>query len=111
MYVHTHKHTQGDCDAKMSWFLPRFEAVLRDPESAWGDWQAEYTQVGTRGGGVQGVVVVHVHVHVPVPPGSGCRADLLPGAGGRRETAWLRRPNPPQVPHTQILYHTLHTAD
>jgi hypothetical protein len=36
---------QGDCDAKMSWFLPRFEAVLRDPESAWGDWQAEYTKV------------------------------------------------------------------
>jgi len=43
---------QGDCDAKMSWFLPRFEGVLRDPESAWGDWQAEYTQVG--GGGVGG---------------------------------------------------------
>lgn len=29
----------------MAWFLPRFESVLRDPESAWGDWQAEYTKV------------------------------------------------------------------
>eukprot|EP00878_Enallax_costatus_P042631 GHUV01050054.1.p1 GENE.GHUV01050054.1~~GHUV01050054.1.p1 ORF type:complete len:254 (+),score=24.63 GHUV01050054.1:254-1015(+) len=35
-----------DCAAKMEWFLPRFERVLNDPESAWGDWQQEYTRVG-----------------------------------------------------------------
>jgi hypothetical protein len=29
----------------MAWFLPRFEGVLADPESAWGDWQAEYSRV------------------------------------------------------------------
>jgi hypothetical protein len=34
-----------DCDAKMRWFLPRFARVLEDPESAWGDWQNEYTAV------------------------------------------------------------------
>jgi hypothetical protein len=34
-----------DCDAKMTYFLPRFEGVLLDPESAWADWQDEYTQV------------------------------------------------------------------
>eukprot|EP00882_Tetradesmus_deserticola_P003737 GHRQ01003952.1.p1 GENE.GHRQ01003952.1~~GHRQ01003952.1.p1 ORF type:complete len:434 (+),score=147.57 GHRQ01003952.1:516-1817(+) len=34
-----------DCAAKMAWFLPRFERVLRDPESAWGGWQQEYTRV------------------------------------------------------------------
>lgn len=35
-----------DCVQKMEWFLPRFGRVLQDPESAWGDWQAEYTKVG-----------------------------------------------------------------
>jgi hypothetical protein len=30
----------------MDWFLPRFVLVLQDPESVWGDWQQEYTQVG-----------------------------------------------------------------
>jgi hypothetical protein len=34
-----------DCEAKMQWFLERFERVLVDPESAWGDWQQEYTKV------------------------------------------------------------------
>lgn len=34
-----------DCDVKMNYFLPRFAAVLGDPESAWADWQDEYTQV------------------------------------------------------------------
>jgi hypothetical protein len=34
-----------DCDAKMAWFLARFGRVLKDPESAWGDWQHEYTRV------------------------------------------------------------------
>lgn len=37
-----------DCAAKMEWFLPRFERVLQDPESAWGDWQQEYTRVSQR---------------------------------------------------------------
>jgi hypothetical protein len=41
----THTRSQGDCDAKMAWFLPRLGAVLADPESAWADWQAEYSQV------------------------------------------------------------------
>lgn len=34
-----------DCDAKMAWFLARFGRVLQDPESAWKDWQSEYTAV------------------------------------------------------------------
>ncbi|KAI8474832.1 MAG: hypothetical protein J3K34DRAFT_406742 [Monoraphidium minutum] len=34
-----------DCAAKMEWFLPRFLEVLEDPESAWSDWQSEYTTV------------------------------------------------------------------
>ncbi|KIY93381.1 hypothetical protein MNEG_14581 [Monoraphidium neglectum] len=29
----------------MAWFLPRFGQVLEDPESAWSDWQSEYTAV------------------------------------------------------------------
>ena len=56
----------------MSWFLPRFEAVLRDPESAWGDWQAEYTKVcgvirrdngcSMRAGGLRAWDGVRVHI-------------------------------------------------
>lgn len=34
-----------DHAAKMEYFLPRFYAVLNDPEAYWADWQAEFTAV------------------------------------------------------------------
>jgi uncharacterized membrane protein YgcG len=43
-----------DCTQKFDWFLPRFAAVLQDPESGWEGWQQEYTQVGGGGRGEGG---------------------------------------------------------
>ncbi|KAG2451189.1 hypothetical protein HYH02_003796 [Chlamydomonas schloesseri] len=34
-----------DCDAKFAFFLPRFAAVLANPESVWQEWQDEYKEV------------------------------------------------------------------
>ncbi|KAL6759905.1 TLD-domain-containing protein [Haematococcus lacustris] len=34
-----------DCEDKFAHFLPRFAAVLADPEAAWADWQDEYKKV------------------------------------------------------------------
>ncbi|KXZ54901.1 hypothetical protein GPECTOR_4g973 [Gonium pectorale] len=34
-----------DCDAKFAHFLPRFGAVLANPESGWQEWQDEYREV------------------------------------------------------------------
>lgn len=50
-----------DCDVKMDYFLPRFAAVLADPESAWEDWQDEYTQVVGSWGVGMGVSVSVFH--------------------------------------------------
>ncbi|KAG2435847.1 hypothetical protein HXX76_007042 [Chlamydomonas incerta] len=34
-----------DCDSKFAFFLPRFAAVLANPESVWQEWQDEYKEV------------------------------------------------------------------
>ncbi|EFJ41453.1 hypothetical protein VOLCADRAFT_107660 [Volvox carteri f. nagariensis] len=34
-----------DCEAKFAFFLPRFAAVLKDPEAEWQQWQDEYREV------------------------------------------------------------------
>jgi hypothetical protein len=43
--LHAAPFRATDCGSKMGWFLGRFGGVLEDPESAWADWQSEYTAV------------------------------------------------------------------
>ncbi|GIL55153.1 hypothetical protein Vafri_10748 [Volvox africanus] len=38
-------YEERDCDAKFSFFLPRFAEVLSNPEAVWQDWQDEYREV------------------------------------------------------------------
>ncbi|WIA22309.1 hypothetical protein OEZ85_004625 [Tetradesmus obliquus] len=75
-----------DCAAKMAWFLPRFERVLRDPENAWGDWQQEYTRV------VSGFDLL---------AGADCMVETPPGLG----LAVLSAPEP--LHYYSLFSHTI----
>ncbi|KAF6262460.1 TLD-domain-containing protein [Scenedesmus sp. NREL 46B-D3] len=70
----------------MAWFLPRFERVLRDPESAWGDWQQEYTRV------VSGFDLL---------AGADCMVETPPGLG----LAVLSAPEP--LHYYSLFSHTI----
>ncbi|KAF8057677.1 PAP17 [Scenedesmus sp. PABB004] len=75
-----------DAAPKMAWFLERFERVLRDPESAWGDWQAEYTRV------VSGFDLL---------AGADCMVEAPPGLG----LAVLSAPEP--LHYVSLFSHTV----
>ncbi|WIA42767.1 hypothetical protein OEZ86_008708 [Tetradesmus obliquus] len=75
-----------ECAAKMAWFLPRFERVLRDPENAWGDWQQEYTRV------VSGFDLL---------AGADCMVETPPGLG----LAVLSAPEP--LHYYSLFSHTI----
>jgi hypothetical protein len=86
-----------DCQQKFEWFLPRFAAVLQDPESGWEDWQQEYTQVG--GGSVllcvwgeRVLVCCWGPVCCSLWPHRGGIRTVLPGSSAC--SAWLQ-PIPP----------------
>jgi len=54
-----------DCTQKMEYFLPRFAAVLADPEAAWDVWHEEYKQVVAGFDGLQGPAS-HVERHTRI---------------------------------------------
>ncbi|GFR52476.1 hypothetical protein Agub_g15045, partial [Astrephomene gubernaculifera] len=54
-----------DCDDKMSYFLPRFAAVLGNPEAVWQEWQDEYREVVSGFDSLSGDPT-RVEVHRPV---------------------------------------------